>query len=920
MRRLPLLTFAALAFVLGCGDRSPVTAPNAHIPRFDISDGAHASGNDGFFFLPPMVKEPVGNPEYKDELFHGGMQPHVNIWELPSGTPCLGGIPFKHFPLGQILVGDEKYAVNWDTKEKPLADTKVYRVQACVGDVELGYADIKHVDNGSELKNVATGEYVALVEGRTLPIKFRIEHGALCQFDAVCTSTFVDADVGGTFYAGDEGAAIHFDPGDLPGDVVLTIERVPVLPGAPCVADAAVISAVFLQFEGCYRMTTAPDLESFDPPGFTGQVEAAVCLEDVVPPSLRENVLLHKFDEGDPVQRPDPITPPFPFDCEGFSGTPAGGPVSFARERLQILAAGVMKLFAPRPLYAVDGGLGCILRAGDVLSTFFWGLVVTGEVSAGNNQEALVGTAVPIAPEVTVMTFHADDPGDGEPVNEPVEGVPVTFTVTGGGGSLVNGELPASSVPAVTDDLGIARLPRGWAWKLGAEPGVNTLVAFGPFENGEDSPPTFTAQAVAPDWIVESITLAPASFPNTLDEVTFSVIVRNVGQTPTRATTLSFLIGAPDIAAQTLPVGTLAPGAAQTITTLPLTIGTAATYNATATVDPGNSHPELSETNNVRSLSYTIGLPPDLTVASFTVSPSSPTVADVLTLTAIVRNDGPGTSRATQLMIDFGGESVINAPRFPVPSLGPGATHVVSRLLGRQVAQTYLNNAVADVADATPETNETNNGLGLTFRVDDLVGLVSDAVGDATPSSVSPSPDLVTGSIEVDGGMATLKVRFAERTFNAATSHVGFNLDIDQNPATGVRGVDTGTNDDDIIGVDYLVNIGSSALGGQAEILHFFTGGGFTRKNFGTVIVVTNGLDVTIPLAELGGDEGRMNFKVTVQSLIDPDGPGFTGIVDYMADVGSPPTVVDRRLIIGSLSGSAWYAKVGRLGQVTGLE
>ena len=63
MRRLPLLTFAALAFVLGCGDRSPVTAPNAHIPRFDISDGAHASGNDGFFFLPPMVKEPVGNPE-----------------------------------------------------------------------------------------------------------------------------------------------------------------------------------------------------------------------------------------------------------------------------------------------------------------------------------------------------------------------------------------------------------------------------------------------------------------------------------------------------------------------------------------------------------------------------------------------------------------------------------------------------------------------------------------------------------------------------------------------------------------------------------------------------------------------------------------------------------------------------------------
>ena len=35
------------------------------------------------------------------------------------------------------------------------------------------------VNSGKDLKNVDTNEYIALKDGRTLPIKFRIEEGAI---------------------------------------------------------------------------------------------------------------------------------------------------------------------------------------------------------------------------------------------------------------------------------------------------------------------------------------------------------------------------------------------------------------------------------------------------------------------------------------------------------------------------------------------------------------------------------------------------------------------------------------------------------------------------------------------------------------------------------------------------------------------
>jgi hypothetical protein len=75
---------------------------------------------------------------------------------------------------------------------------------------------------------------------------------------------------------------------------------------------------------------------------------------------------------------------------------------------------------------------------------------------AGNNQSAPVGSAVANNPTIQVL----------DQSNNPVQGISVTFTVTGGGGNV-------SSSTQLTDSNGLA----GVVWTLGTTPGSNTISA-----------------------------------------------------------------------------------------------------------------------------------------------------------------------------------------------------------------------------------------------------------------------------------------------------------------------------------------------------------------------------------------------------------------------------------------------------------
>ncbi len=169
-----------------------------------IHDGAHSGEDQHFFFLPPMAPEPLLNGQ-----FDGSLDPVVEIVDLSDNsvietftmTACVGSESIRVEPAY------EHYIVNWHTNQNMLNEQVTYRIYVFIPanpvNIELGFADVDVVNSGKELKNVDTGEYIAIKNGRTLPVKFRIETGAkinppTASFTANPTSGSSDPDPGDT--------------------------------------------------------------------------------------------------------------------------------------------------------------------------------------------------------------------------------------------------------------------------------------------------------------------------------------------------------------------------------------------------------------------------------------------------------------------------------------------------------------------------------------------------------------------------------------------------------------------------------------------------------------------------------------------------------------------------------------------------
>src|SRR5207249_219068 len=81
-------------------------------------------------------------------------------------------------------------------------------------------------------------------------------------------------------------------------------------------------------------------------------------------------------------------------------------------------------------------------------------------------------------------------------------------------------------------------------------------------------------------------------------------------------------------------------------------------------------------------------------------------------------------------------------------------------------------------------------------------------------------------------------------------AHVVFNLDTDQNPATGFPGVDAAHNDAALLGADYQVVLGSNSEGGTAKVLRWdAASGSFLLVATEPVSAGLAGYDGTVPLA-----------------------------------------------------------------------
>lgn len=176
------LAWLVAALVLaGCGDMKSLTSPaDAPPPAFEIVDAVHGGGNAHFFFLPPLAEDPVVTG-----VFDATLEPVVQICEW-TGTACTLPLVAEFTTTAgpgsesvRMVPEDEAYLVNWHTGRFALDEGATYRITVLVGWQQLGHADVVLVGSGRRQRGVATDGFVAVKDGRTLPVRFRIEEGAM---------------------------------------------------------------------------------------------------------------------------------------------------------------------------------------------------------------------------------------------------------------------------------------------------------------------------------------------------------------------------------------------------------------------------------------------------------------------------------------------------------------------------------------------------------------------------------------------------------------------------------------------------------------------------------------------------------------------------------------------------------------------
>ncbi len=171
-------------------------------------------------------------------------------------------------------------------------------------------------------------------------------------------------------------------------------------------------------------------------------------------------------------------------------------------------------------------------------------------------------------------------------------------------------------------------------------------------------------------------------------------------------------------------------------------------------------------------------------------------------------------------------------------------------------------------------------------------GGVIDPDIDALPSPrEDPDPDVVSASVSSDGINLYLSVRFKAGTFDQALTLATFHLDTDQDASTGNPGTTIECIEDaDTLGVDFAVWLGGN-LETDAQIWSLPACGEFVfvTVESATATYVADGIDAVVPLALLGGDDGRLNCKVTIEEQISETGNDPpAGILDTMPDAGLP--------------------------------
>jgi surface protein len=174
-RRSPLLIMLLFAAVACESATEPTPQSLNALASIAINDGA-TGGLDGFYFLPPLVKNPIHGG-----TFDAGLQPVVEVCRTAAcEAPLHASFSMTQgagSELVRVVERDEHYIVNWHSGTSGARAGQRYRVRVRVNNVVLGHADVVVVSSGRKATAVRSDGSIALVAGQTLPVKVRIETG-----------------------------------------------------------------------------------------------------------------------------------------------------------------------------------------------------------------------------------------------------------------------------------------------------------------------------------------------------------------------------------------------------------------------------------------------------------------------------------------------------------------------------------------------------------------------------------------------------------------------------------------------------------------------------------------------------------------------------------------------------------------------
>src|SRR5437870_5614036 len=292
MNRSRLLMCAAAMLAAACQDRQSPTAA----PSFLIQDAAHG-GDAHFCWLPPMTRQPSFTGTFDAKL-----SPTVEIRELPAGTACGARDPITFTTTTgpgseTIRVDGEMYIVNWHTKAFNLNSACTYRIRFLVAELQLGIADVDVVDNGAQLKRVDTDQFVPLLDDGTLPIKARVEFGAVtfaltgdataCRPGRDCGEAVVSPGQDAIVLTTAQTAGLFIPAAALREQIVVLIES---RTDRPCIPRDRM---ALPQFDDCYRYEVTPttSIERLSVrQAATGEVNTSYVFGDGKDETLADNV------------------------------------------------------------------------------------------------------------------------------------------------------------------------------------------------------------------------------------------------------------------------------------------------------------------------------------------------------------------------------------------------------------------------------------------------------------------------------------------------------------------------------------------------------------------------------------------------------------------------------------------------------